>query len=146
MKRLIIAALATLVLFGCSRFEHSADHVALQARAMRGDPQALADMGLVLEKGRFNKPDLAEAARYYREAAEKGNADGQYRLGVLYTNGQGVPLDLVEAYVWLTLSAAGPATTETAQSLYVRERLAERMTAEQVAEATRRAAAFRPKD
>jgi TonB family protein len=38
------------------------------------------------------------------EAAEKGDADAQYRLGVLYKNGVGVEQDYVQAYKWLCLS------------------------------------------
>ncbi|MFP6745782.1 MAG: hypothetical protein VCB77_11420 [Alphaproteobacteria bacterium] len=39
-------------------------------------------------------PDYTEAAKWYRLAAEQGNAEGQRRLGTLYAEGQGVPQDL----------------------------------------------------
>ncbi len=35
----------------------------------------------------------AEAARWYRLAAEQGNAKAQYNLGIMYVNGEGVPQD-----------------------------------------------------
>jgi hypothetical protein len=47
-----------------------------------------------------------EAAKWFRLAADQGNADAQYNLGVAYANGQGVPQNYAEAYVWSSLSAA----------------------------------------
>ena len=37
--------------------------------------------------------------------AERGNADAQYKLGVMYDQGQGVPKDYKEAVKWYRLSA-----------------------------------------
>jgi len=42
----------------------------------------------------------------YRRAAEQGSDDGQLNLGRMYAEGVGVPRDLVQAYVWLSLAAA----------------------------------------
>ena len=41
--------------------------------------------------------DAAEAARYYRLAAEQGYAAAQCNLGVCYERGEGVAQDAVEA-------------------------------------------------
>ena len=41
-----------------------------------------------------------EAAKWYRKAAEQGNADAQYRLGFMYAHGKGVEKDEVEAARW----------------------------------------------
>jgi hypothetical protein len=41
--------------------------------------------------------DYAEAAKWYRMAADRGNAAGQQSFGSLYLNGQGVPQDYVLA-------------------------------------------------
>ena len=49
--------------------------------------------------------DYAEAAKLFRKAADQGNAGGQYCLGLMYANGQGVPQDYAEA-VALYLKAA----------------------------------------
>ncbi len=42
----------------------------------------------------------AEAVRWWRRAAEQGNANAQSRLGILYDMGQGVPQDYAEAVRW----------------------------------------------
>jgi TPR repeat protein len=51
--------------------------------------------------------DSAEAARWYRKAAEQGHAAAQKNLGVMYAHGEGVPQDYAEAYKWANLAAAG---------------------------------------
>jgi TPR repeat protein len=49
--------------------------------------------------------DYAQAAVWYRKAAERGDADAEEGLGELYRNGQGVPQDYAQAYFWLDLAA-----------------------------------------
>lgn len=44
-------------------------------------------------------------AEYYRKAAEQGNADAQYNLGVCYDNGEGVTQSYEEAVKWYRLAA-----------------------------------------
>jgi len=68
-----------------------------------------------------------------RLAAEQGYADGQLNLGFMYGNGEGVPEDLVYAYMWYNLSAAQG--NEIAQRN--KEIFEQRMTREQIAEAQR---------
>ena len=50
--------------------------------------------------------NYAEALKWYRLAADQGNAIAQYNLGFMYDNGQGVPQDYVRAHMWFNLSAA----------------------------------------
>jgi TPR repeat protein len=47
----------------------------------------------------------AEAAKLYRLAADQGNTDGQYSLGVCYEYGRGVTKDEEEAVGWYRLAA-----------------------------------------
>ena len=49
--------------------------------------------------------DDAEAVRLYRQAAEQGNADAQFNLGVMYLDGDGVPQDDAEAMRWFRQAA-----------------------------------------
>lgn len=46
-----------------------------------------------------NDPDMA--ARLIAEA-EGGDMDAQYAAGLIYAEGRGVEMDLVQAYFWLT--------------------------------------------
>ena len=51
-------------------------------------------------------PDYAEAAKWHRSAAEQGDADAQYTLGMMYDNGEGVPQSYRQAYIWFSVAAA----------------------------------------
>ena len=52
------------------------------------------------------KMDYTEAAKWYRKAAEQGDADAQNNLGLCYERGQGVPEDYEEAVKWYRKAAA----------------------------------------
>ena len=55
------------------------------------------------------RPDSAQdypsAIQWFTEAANRGLADSQYNLGVLYETGRGVPASMAEAYKWYALAA-----------------------------------------
>ena len=50
--------------------------------------------------------DLSEAVKWYRKAAEQGDADAQGFLGECYEYGGGVVKDLTEAIKWYRKAAA----------------------------------------
>ncbi len=53
----------------------------------------------------YQKGDYATALREWRPLAERGDADAQNNLGVMYEKGQGVPQDYKESVKWYRLSA-----------------------------------------
>ncbi len=55
--------------------------------------------------GKYFARDMAQAAEWYRKAAEQGDVTAQGILGTLYSLGQGVPLSYPDAYYWLDLAA-----------------------------------------
>ncbi len=98
-------------------------------------------------KGRGVPQDYAEAVKWYRKAAEQGNAGAQFNLGVMYDNGQGVPQDYVQAHMWYNLSAAGsPPGEDRDSAAEYRDSVAKLMTPAQIAEAQRRAGKWRPRE
>ena len=62
----------------------------------------------------------------------------------MYSNGQGVPQDYVEAHMWFNLAAAQSSDFFRYRSGEARDSVAARMTAEEVAEAQRRAREWTP--
>ena len=58
------------------------------------------------EDGKGVARDYAEAVKWYRLAAEQGDATGQINLGAMYYQGRGVAQDYVRAYMWADLAAA----------------------------------------
>ena len=49
--------------------------------------------------------DAIQQVKWYRKAAEQGDAVAQYNLGIMYSDGRGVPQNYSEAYVWSSLAA-----------------------------------------
>ena len=49
--------------------------------------------------------DYATALKFWRPLAEQGNANAQYRLGLIYANGRGMPQDNAEAVKWYGMAA-----------------------------------------
>ena len=49
--------------------------------------------------------NYAEAVKWYRLAADQGNATAQFNLALMYANGQGVPQNYAEAVKWYRLAA-----------------------------------------
>jgi len=61
---------------------------------------------VLYEDGTGVEKDYRQAARWYRAAAEKRVARGEFDLARLYYAGKGVPLDYVTAYVWYSRALA----------------------------------------
>lgn len=55
----------------------------------------------------YNRQDYATALRTWRPLADQGLVEAQFALGFMYANGEGVPKDYVQAYMWSNLGAAG---------------------------------------
>jgi len=53
----------------------------------------------------YDQGDYATALKEMRPLAEQGHADAQFNLGVMYSNGQGVPQDNAQARDWLQKAA-----------------------------------------
>jgi TPR repeat protein len=64
-------------------------------------------------KGHGVSQDYREAERWFRLAADQGNATAQLNLGLLYAKGRGVSQDYREAENWFRLAAdQGDATAQ----------------------------------
>ena len=57
------------------------------------------------QRYQYEVEDYAEAARWYRLAAEQGHVEAQYSLGLVYATGRGVEQDYAEAARWYRLAA-----------------------------------------
>ena len=77
----------------------------LWACEARGNAEAQNDVGFLYYTGQGVPQDYAEAARWYRLAADQGLAEAQYNLGLMYAEGEGVPRDDAEAVRWYRLAA-----------------------------------------
>jgi uncharacterized protein len=78
----------------------------LHEKAELGDPIAQFQTGLAYETGKGTSQDYAEAARWYRKAADHGDPGAQNNLGGLYSRGLGVPQNDVLAAQWYLRAAS----------------------------------------
>lgn len=78
----------------------------LYVKAAYGNPQAQNYLGFLYISGEEAVArDSAEAAKWYRKAAEQGVPGAQFNLALIYANGDGVPKDPVEAVRWCRRAA-----------------------------------------
>ena len=101
--------------------------------AEQGDAIAQNNLGVMYANGQGVPQDYKLAVQWYWKAAEQGLARAQFNLGVMYDRGEGLPQDSVTAHMWANISAANGAAPR------LRDRIAARMTSDQLEEAQRRA-------
>ena len=81
-------------------------YLALLPMANNGDARAQYLLGEMSDNGLGPvQLNVEEAARWYRRAAEKNNADAQFALANAYSIGRGVPVNPQQAMKWLTQAA-----------------------------------------
>ena len=88
-------------------------------------------IGSMYHRGRGVQQNDAEALKWFRKAAHQGNRGGQVAVGMLYERGQGVAEDPVRALAWYGIAASQGSKV----AARFKDRLQERMTAEQIADA-----------
>lgn len=86
-----------------------ADQLSLDAlfvEVARGEPAAVAELGLRYANGKDVPQNQDRAVELFAQLAQVGNPLGQYFLAVAYLNGAGVEKDETKAIYFLELSAA----------------------------------------
>ncbi len=97
--------------------------------------KAQYNLGLAYENGQGVAQDSAQAAQWFRKAAEQAVPQAQFNLGMMYRGGRGVIQDNISAHMWWNIaSAKGFKDAEENRDI-----LAKTMTPETIAEAQRRA-------
>ena len=89
----------------------------------------------------YKRGDYAAALSELRPLAEQGQANAQLALGVMYTNGEGVAQNYIQAHMWLSLAAS----QGERGAIGYRDRVASVLTAESIAEAEKLAREWKPK-
>ena len=81
----------------------------------------------------WGRGDYDTALKEFRLLAEQGHTEAQMNLGIMYSQGQGVPKNDVQAYGWYIL--AGGQGNDLAEEF--KDHLEKSMTLDQLAEAQR---------
>jgi hypothetical protein len=140
--------------------------------ADQGHADAQGALAVMYFRGDGVPENYAEAVKWYRKAADQGNVGAQADLGIMYEEGLGVRQSYVQAHMWYNLAAAAwPKKTRRAEAIEKamqevgpsslalrllgfesrnlaaenRDKLARKMTPEQIAEAQKLASEWKPK-
>jgi uncharacterized protein len=161
LKRILAVLIATAVVTGgavagpfedgtaaVQRGDYTKALTLLRPLAEQGDNRARVVLGEMYTHW-SDIQNYAEAVKWYRLAAEEGNAVAQFHLGTIYATGYDVPQDYVQGYLWLNLAAAqdeAAGLSAEQRKLVVRNRdlVAKLMTPDQLAEAQRLAREWKP--
>ena len=108
--------------------------------AEQGDSAGQTMLGVMYSRGQGVPQNDTEASRLFQMAADQGSARAQTLLGVQYFLGRGVPESYVLAYKWFNLAAA----SGDANAIVLRNGLREILTSDQIVEAQKLSAEWKP--
>ena len=98
-----------------------------------------------LALGYYATQDYAEAVKWYRKAAERGDVTAQYNLGLMYYKGEGILQDFVSAHMCLNIASLASEKKDRNKAIRSRNSLTSKMTPAQIAKAQRMALEWKPK-
>src|SRR4030065_2570426 len=96
--------------------------LSMQAPSARASGTSSADLEVLAEKGsamaqrvvgkryamgaRGLNQDMKKAVYWLQKAADRGDGEAQYMLGVIYSQGHGIPEDRGQAHMWFRLAGS----------------------------------------
>jgi uncharacterized protein len=110
-----------------------------------GKLDAIFTMGVVYEGGIGVPRSRTEAFTWYKKSADRGFYAGQLKIANMYAKGQSGKKDIPAAYLWYSIAERfAPRTGNDRYELpIIKDKLSALMTKEQVAEADRKAKAWK---
>lgn len=100
--------------------------------ATQGNAHAQYQLGMMYKEGTGTVlQDYRKALQWFYQAAQQSNAQAQLEMGLAYYTGQGVPQDIIAAYLWSQRAVL----EGEARATEVREALALKMSPAQLAKA-----------
>ncbi len=111
-----------------------------------GKVDAIFTMGVVYEGGIGQPRSIAEAFKWYKKSADRGFYPGILKTANMYGKGQGISKDNALAYLWFSIAElrAPKDSNDRYELPIVKDRLTTLLTKEQVADADRKAKAWKP--
>jgi len=73
----------------------------IYTEALRGDPKAQFNTGVIFERGLGTEKNETKAIEWYEKSAEQGNLDAQYNIALMYLSGRGTEINEVLGEKWL---------------------------------------------
>jgi TPR repeat protein len=110
------------------------------AAAEHGDAATQTSLGVYYYQGTLFPQSYAKAMHWWLRAANQGYAEAQFDIGHMYWFAEGVPKDVIQAYMWATLAAK----QNYDRAIKSIPDIEKSMTPDQITEAQRRAAEWKP--
>ena len=101
--------------------------------AEQGNMLAQYNLAWMYDSGEGIPQDLVEAIKWYGKAAEQGDKYAPFNLGTMYYTGDGAPKDFVKTHFWFDIGILNG----NPKAKKWRDKIAKRMSPEQIAEAQR---------
>ena len=103
---MLVASALTPAFTQTPHIQYPGIDAALLARANAGDAASQVLVGDSYKNGEVVAKDYAQAAAWYRKAADQGRTDAQIRLAALYRDGaKGFARDMEQAVTWYRKAA-----------------------------------------
>lgn len=100
-KKLSILTCMLVIVLGISGCMSQREHIEeLTAKAEKGDVNAMLTLGEIYYGAQNTDWNEALGAKWMKMAAEGGHPRAQWNMGVAYSRGYGVPVDMVQAHVF----------------------------------------------
>lgn len=128
--------------------------LALQAPSALASGTSSADLEVLAQKGsalaqrvlgkryalgaRGLEQNMEKAAYWLQKAADRGDGEAQFLLGMIYGQGQGIAQDLVQAHMWLNLAGSSKIDVTTQNKAIAesnRKAVEAKMTTDQIEQA-----------
>lgn len=111
-----------------------------------GKLDAIFTMGVVYEGGIGLPRNGKESFAWYKKSADRGFYPGQLKVANMYAKGQGTKKDPAASYLWYAIAERfSPRTgNDRFEIPIIKDKLSALMTKEQVADADRKAKAWKP--
>jgi hypothetical protein len=71
-----------------------------------GEPSAFNNLGFLLHNGLGGAADQVRAVALWKTAAARGHSESQWHLAQAFEDGEGVAMNMVEAYAWYRCAVA----------------------------------------
>lgn len=111
----------------------------------RGVAESQYALALMLRDGLGGKADAADAASWFEQAAEQGEAKAQLALARMQIKGVGIKPNPERAYVWSSIAARTLTEAEQKEAEQIRDQARSKLAPEQLKKADELAGTWTPK-
>ncbi len=104
-KILLALLLSTVISFGVDNYSKILSKMLKQGQSVNATAKDLSMVGEMYRTGAGVEKDIVKSLKYYKKAADKGDIDSQFTLGILYGEDKGVKQDYKKSFLYFEQAA-----------------------------------------